>query len=99
MSQYQGIKLWAACVRKAGTLERNAMLEAIESSVSIEGPAGKVTIDPKTHHTSLDIKVMEVKGQKLTILETATQQPPSDTAQFCDLLKRPNTNKQYEVKI
>lgn len=99
VSQYQGIKLWAACVRKAGTLERNAMLEAIESGVSIEGPAGQVTIDPKTHHTFLDIKVMEVKGQKLTILETATQQPPSDTAQFCDLLKRPNTNKQYEVKI
>ena len=99
VSQYQGIKLWAACVRRAGSLNRNAMLQAIESGVSIEGPAGTVTIDPKTHHTSLDINVMEVKGQKLTILETAKQQPPSDTAQYCDLLKNPGTNKQFEVKI
>ena len=99
VSQYQGIKLWAACARRAGTLERNAMLKAIESGVSIEGPAGTVTIDPKTHHTSLDINVMEVKGQKLTILETAKQRPPTDTAQYCDLLKNPGTNKQFEVKI
>jgi branched-chain amino acid transport system substrate-binding protein len=42
---------------------------------------------------------MEVKGQKLTILETSKQRAPSDTAQYCDLLKNPNDNKQYEVKI
>ena len=42
---------------------------------------------------------MEVKNQKLTILQTAKQRPPSDTAQFCDLEKNPNENKQFEVKI
>jgi branched-chain amino acid transport system substrate-binding protein len=99
VSQYHGIMLWAECVRKAGTIERNALLKTIESGPSIEGPAGKVTIDPKTHHASLDIHVMEVKGQKLTILETVKQRPPSDTAQYCDLLKNPNENKQYEVSI
>jgi urea transport system substrate-binding protein len=52
VSQYQGIKLWAECVKK----------------------------------------------QKLTILETVKQRPPSDTAQFCDLQKNPTENKQFEVK-
>jgi branched-chain amino acid transport system substrate-binding protein len=99
VSQYHGILMWAECVRKAGTLDRAAMLKAIESSPSIEGPAGKVTIDAKTHHAALDIFVMEVKNQKLTILETVKQRPPSDTAQYCDLLKNPNENKQYEVNI
>jgi branched-chain amino acid transport system substrate-binding protein len=99
VSQYHGIMLWAECVRKAGTLERAALLKTIESGPSIEGPAGKVTIDPKTHHAALDIHVMEVKGQKLTILETVKQRPPSDTAQYCDLLKNPDENKQFEVKI
>jgi branched-chain amino acid transport system substrate-binding protein len=42
---------------------------------------------------------MEVKNQKLTILNTVKQRPPSDTAQYCDLIKNPNENKQYEVKI
>lgn len=99
VSQYQGIYAWAAAVRKAGTLEREAMLKAIESGISIEGPAGTVAIDPKTHHAALDIHLMEVKGQKLTILNTVKQRPPADTAQYCDLLKNPNDNKQYEVKI
>jgi branched-chain amino acid transport system substrate-binding protein len=99
VSQYQGIYLWAEAVRKAGTLERNALLKTLESGPSIVGPAGTVTMDPKTHHAALDIHVMEVKGQKLTILETSKQRAPSDTAQYCDLLKNPNDNKQYEVKI
>jgi branched-chain amino acid transport system substrate-binding protein len=99
VSQYQGIHVWAACVRKAGSLDRDAMLKAIESGVSIDGPAGTVTIEPKSHHAALDINVMEVKNQKLVIKETVKQRPPSDTLQYCDLIKSPNENKQFEVKI
>ena len=99
VSQYQGIMLWAACVKKAGSLDREKMLAAIESGISIQGPSGTVTLDPKTHHAILDINVMEVKGQKLTIKQQFKGRKPSDTAQFCDLAKNPNDNKQYEVKI
>jgi len=99
VSQYHGILVWAECVRKAGTLDRAAMLKTIESGISIDGPAGKVTIEPKTHHAALDIHVMEVRNQKLAILETVKQRPPTDTLQYCDLQKNPNENKQYEVDI
>ncbi len=99
VSQYQGIMLWAACVKKAGSLDREKMLAAIESGVSIQGPGGKITLEPKTHHATLDIKVMEVKNQKLTIKQEFKARPPSDTLQFCDLQKNPAENKQFEVKI
>ena len=99
VSQYQGIYVWAECVKKAGSLDRKAMLAAIESGPSIEGPAGTVTIEPKTHHAALDIHLMEVKNQKLTIINTVKQRQPSDTLQYCDLQKNPKDNKQYEVKI
>lgn len=99
VSQYQGIMLWAEAVRKANSLKRDDLLKALESGISIEGPTGKVAMDAKTHHASLDIHLMEVKGQKLTILQTSKQRPPSDTAQSCDLIKNPNDNKQYEVKV
>jgi urea transport system substrate-binding protein len=99
VSQYQGIKLWAECVKKAGSLDRAALLKAVESAPRIEGPSGVVSLDAKTHHAALDIYVMEVKGQKLTIKETHKQRPPSDTAQYCDLIKNPKENKQFEVKI
>jgi len=58
-----------------------------------------VVIEPKTHHASLDIRLMLVKDQKLSIIDTAKQRPPSDTAQYCDLSKNPDENKQFEVKI
>jgi urea transport system substrate-binding protein len=99
VSQYQGIMLWAACVKKAGSLDRAKMLAAIESGVSIQGPGGTVTLEPKTHHAILDIHVMEVKNQKLAIKQTFKGRKPADTAQFCDLAKNPDDNKQYEVKI
>jgi urea transport system substrate-binding protein len=72
---------------------------AIQSGPSIVGPAGTVTIEPKTQHAALDIHLMEVKNQKLTILNTVKQRQPSDTLQYCDLIKNPNENKQFEVKI
>jgi branched-chain amino acid transport system substrate-binding protein len=99
VSQYQGIMLWAAAVRKAGTLDREALIKTLETGLKIEGPAGTVAVDPKTHHCALDIHLMVVKDQKLTIMDTAPQRPPADTAQYCDLLKNPDDNKQYEVKI
>jgi urea transport system substrate-binding protein len=99
VSQYQGIMLWAEAVRKAGTLDRDALIKTLETGLKIEGPAGTVAVDPKTHHCALDIHLMVVKDQKLTITDTAPQRPPADTAQYCDLQKNPDDNKQYEVKI
>ena len=99
VSQYQGIMLWAEGVRKAGSVEHDAVVKALEAGLKIEGPAGIVAVEPKTHHCALDIHLMVVKDQKLTIIDTATQRPPSDTAQYCDLQKNPGDNKQYEVKI
>ncbi|HML08557.1 MAG TPA: ABC transporter substrate-binding protein [Xanthobacteraceae bacterium] len=99
VSQYQGIMLWAEAVRTAGSVDRDAVIKALETGLKIEGPAGTVAVDPKTHHCALDIHLMVVKDQKLTIIDTAKQRPPSDTAQYCDLIKNPDDNKQYEVKI
>jgi len=99
VSQYQGIKLWAEAVKKAASLDREKLIKTLEGGVTIDGPAGAVTMDGKTHHASLDIKVMEVKGQKLTIKSSSKARPPSDTAASCNLEKNPNENKQFEVTI
>ncbi|MFM9279316.1 urea ABC transporter substrate-binding protein [Paenibacillus jiagnxiensis] len=54
-AEYTGIYLWAEAVKKAGTVEKEAVITALESGISFDGPAGKVTIDPKTHHTIRDV--------------------------------------------
>ncbi len=99
VSNYQGIKLWADAVRKAGTADREPMIEAVESGLSIDGPGGKVTIDPKTHHAVLDVHLMEFDNQSMKILESFSQRQPVDTQAVCDLAANPDDNTQYEIKI
>lgn len=99
VASYQGMMLWAAAVKKAGTVDRIKVIEALETGISIDGPAGKVTIDPKTHHAILDVHVLEVRDQKLNVMKTVKQQPPLDTAKVCDLKADPNANIQHEIKI
>jgi branched-chain amino acid transport system substrate-binding protein len=99
MGTYQGFRLWAEGVKKAGSVDRLKVIEALETGISIDAPSGKVTIDPPTHHCVLDVHIAEVKDKKLNVLEDFPQQKPSDTAAVCNLIKNPNDNQQYVIKI
>lgn len=99
VSNYQGILLWAEAVRQAGSVERMAVIEAIESGLSIEGPGGTVAIDPASHHAILDVHLMSIADQKMNVIETFEQRPPVDTQMVCDLKANPDDNTQYEIDI
>jgi urea transport system substrate-binding protein len=98
MGTYQGFWLWAAAVKKANSIDRMKVTEALESGISIDAPSGKVTIDAATHHCILDVHIAEVKDKKLNVLEDFAQQPPADTAAVCNLTKNPADNQQYVIK-
>ena len=99
VSHYQGIMMWAEAVRQAGTTEHDAVVAAMETGLSIEGPGGVVTCDPQTHHAVLDVHIMEVKNQGLQVIESFAQQQPIDTQAVCDLGANPDDNTQYEIQI
>ena len=99
VSNYQGIQVWAEAVRQGGGTDSEAITAAIESGVSIVGPGGKVSIDPKTHHATLDVHLMEFENQQMKVLENFDQRPPIDTQAVCDLSANPDDNTQYEIKI
>jgi branched-chain amino acid transport system substrate-binding protein len=99
VSNYQGIQVWAEAVRKGGGTDTEAITKAVESGLSIVGPGGKVTIDPKTHHATLDVHLMELENQKMKVIESFDQRPPIDTQAVCDLEANPGDNTQYEIKI
>ncbi len=92
---YEGVYLWAEGVKKAGTIEREAVIEALDSPVSINGPSGRLTIEPKTHHVVQNVYIAELKDQKFNIVKSYMQQPPADTLLVCDLQKNPNQAKFY----
>jgi urea transport system substrate-binding protein len=99
VSNYQGVLTWAEGVRKAGSLDREAVTTALETGLSVTGPAGKVTVDPKTHHAVLDVHLMEIQGQKMKVIESLPQRQPIDTQAVCDLEANPDDNKQYEIQM
>lgn len=99
VATYSGMNLWAEGVRKAGSIDRMKVIEALESGISFVGPAGKITIDGPTHHCTTDVLLMEVKDQKMTVVKAFEQRPPQDTQAVCDLKKNPDDNQQYEIKI
>ena len=99
MRTYIGFNLWAEGVRRAKTVERMKVIEALEGGVSLDTPAGKTVLDPKTHHTTVDVYLAAVANHGFKLIETFPQQPPSDTASVCDLQAHPNENKQYVVDV
>ena len=98
----RGIGTAFDCLTRVGPLrlnDRMKVIEALETGISMDAPSGKVTIDPATHHCVLDVHIAEVADKKLKVLEDFAQQKPADTAAVCNLIKNPNDNQQYVIKI
>lgn len=96
---YEGVYLWAEGVRKAGSIDRMAVIEALESGISFDGPTGKVTLDQATHHTTRNAFLAKVKDRKWSVTESFADAKPLDTASVCDLVKNPTDNKQYIIDL
>ena len=51
-------KAWA----KAGTVETEEVLQALQSGLTFAAPEGPVTLDPATHHLAMDIRMAQVQA-------------------------------------
>ena len=96
---YEGIMIWAEGVKKAGSVAQQKVIVALESGITIDGPSGKVTMDPKTHHTIRNAYLAQPKDRSWDIMATYPAQYPGDTGGACDLIKNPRTDKQFEPSI
>ena len=96
---YEGFLLWAEGVRKAGSLDRAKIIQALETGIAIDGPTGHVKIDPPTHHTIRNAYLGRAEGKAWKVIESYPDQPPADTAAVCDLIKDPTINRQFVIDI
>jgi urea ABC transporter substrate-binding protein len=98
-ASYEGVHLWAEGVRAAGSIDRMAVIEALEGGVTFEGPSGKVVLDRQTHHATRNAFLADVRDRAWNVLESYEQQPPLDTAAVCDLTANPGDTTQYVIDI
>jgi len=85
--------IWAEAVKKAGSFEREALMAAVAQGIEWNGPGGRMVLDGKTHSTQQDVRIIQVKDRKWTLIETKTQVPPYDFAGRCDLTKTPRNTE------
>jgi branched-chain amino acid transport system substrate-binding protein len=99
MRTYVGFNLWAEGVRKANTVDRMKVIEALASGIVHNGPPGKTIVDGQTNHVTLDVYLAECQNHGFKVLQHFPNQPPADTQMVCNLIKNPNTDKQFVIDV
>ena len=97
---WNGWHLWAMAVNKARSLERAAVVQALESGLRFRSPEGEITLNPQSHHVVHTVNLARVNDKRgFTIVKTFPNVPPADTIEVCDLIKNPNQATQYTPKF
>ncbi len=96
VTAWNGWHMWAAAANKAKSVDREAVTKALEGGISIDSPSGKVTMDGKSHHVTQSVSIGVTNDKKgFTVLTTKADVPPAFEQQVCDLVAKPDTNKQF----
>ncbi len=97
-AEWEGINLYAVAVEKATTTDKEEVRTTLETEISVEGPAGTVTIDPATHHTVRNIYMVHADEQHNIVLDQTFENVRPDwlsSEMGCNLPEKPD-NTQYE---
>ncbi len=66
---YRGLKLWESAVREAGTLDQDAVIEALDHAQLAEGPGGPAAMVPGQHHLRLNMYIAQVRNGALEVVK------------------------------
>jgi branched-chain amino acid transport system substrate-binding protein len=66
---YRGLKLWEAAVNEAGSLEQDAVVEALEHAKIPEGPGGPAEMVPGEHHVRMNMYIAQASNGVFNIVE------------------------------
>ncbi len=90
------IQLWAAAANKAGSIEKDKVIDALESGLELDAPEGRVRVDGKTHHLVHSIHIAQAtEDRSFKIVKTIPDVQPSYEQSVCDLISKPRTHKQF----
>ena len=93
---WNAVHIWAAAVEMAGTTDNDAVISALESGISFEGPNGTVTMQPGSHHLKQNIYI--VRGNRehgFDVIQTFDSVAPSFEDEKCDLIANPEIAEHF----
>lgn len=94
-----GWHLWALAVNKAGSLDRDKVIKALESGLSFDAPEGTVHLDPKSHHLTHNVNIAQTNANHgFDIIQTFNAISPDPQGQ-CDLIGNPDQHTQFTPSL
>jgi urea transport system substrate-binding protein len=97
---WNAVHIWAAAVEKAGTLDTEAVVDALESGITFEGPNGTVKMLPGCHHLQQNIFI--VRGNRehgFDVIKVFQSVIPDYESEVCDLKKDPTVSHQFVPEL
>jgi ABC-type branched-subunit amino acid transport system substrate-binding protein len=67
---YRGLRLWAAAVTEAGSLEQSEVIAALDHAQIAEGPGGPAAVVPGQHHVRMNMYIARARGGRFEIVES-----------------------------
>ena len=96
VSVWNAWHMWAQAVDQGKSLDRDAVIKALQSGISMDSPSGKVSMDGPSHHVTQSVSIAQTNASNgFDVLETTPDVAPSYEDSVCDLVKNPDTNKQF----
>ena len=93
---WNAVHIWAAAVEKAGATDNDAVIAALESGISFEGPNGTVSMQPGSHHLRQNIYI--VRGNRehaFDVIQKFEYVVPSFEDEVCDVIANPDTAEHF----
>jgi ABC-type branched-subunit amino acid transport system substrate-binding protein len=66
---YRGLRLWEAAVRKAGSLQQDDVIQALDHARIEHGPGGAAEMAPGQHHARMNMYIAQARSGRLEVLE------------------------------
>lgn len=67
---YRGMRLWAAAVAEAGSLEQEDVIAALDHAQIAEGPGGPAAMEPGQHHVRMSMYIGQARGGRFEVVES-----------------------------
>jgi branched-chain amino acid transport system substrate-binding protein len=67
---YRGLRLWAAAVTEAGSLDRADVVAALDHAQIAEGPGGPAAMVPGQHHPRMNMYIAQARGGRFEVVKS-----------------------------
>jgi len=66
---YRGLKFWEAAVKEAGSLDQEAVIEALDHAKIADGPGGPAEMVPGQHHVRMNMYIAQAQSGSFKVVK------------------------------